>query len=270
MNKKYTGQKLTFLAVASTLTIMQSSDYMNKINADELIPVNDGLIADALISDMDKSFYFEKETVAELNQKVDDYILQKKLEEEERIRLESLKTYIYISSDDLRVTSDIKVEELSMLLQGTKLQHLAQDYIDAQNTYGVNALFLAALTANESGWGTSWLAENKNNLTGYAAYPGKERDARHFSSKRESIMETAKLLSNHYLNPNGKYHNGYSLEEVNIMYCQFADGSANYGWSNAIKAIMTDFARNLKPITEELKEDADAVSFVYFNGVEQY
>ena len=273
MNKTYTNQKLMFLAIASTAVILQTSNrYMDKIQADEdenSVLLTESSIARPLIFDGENQPFVNSERYESLIKIAEDYQQQKKLEEEERLRLENLKTYIYIDSNDLRVLSDIKVEELSMLLKDTDLQPLAQDYIDAQDMYQVNALFLAALTANESGWGTSWLAQNKNNLSGYAAYPGQEENARYFNSKRESIMETAKLISEHYLNPEGKYHNGFALEDVNVMYCQFKDGSANYSWSSQIKTIMSKFAEELKPITEELKEDVEAVSYVYFNGVMQ-
>lgn len=42
-------------------------------------------------------------------------------------------------------------------------------FIDAQNKYGVNAITSFATAINESGWGTSALARNKNNLFGHNA-----------------------------------------------------------------------------------------------------
>lgn len=46
----------------------------------------------------------------------------------------------------------------------------AQAFIDAQNTYGMNALLIFALACNESGYGTSLI--NTNNIFGLGAYDG--------------------------------------------------------------------------------------------------
>ncbi len=44
-----------------------------------------------------------------------------------------------------------------------------QVFIDAQNLYGTNALLVYAMAAHESGWGTSRIALEKNNLFGWNA-----------------------------------------------------------------------------------------------------
>lgn len=258
MNKKDLNKKLMFLGVASTIVLTNQKDFKIKANEESnILTVPEVIFTKGIECEPVMTSYNKfQEDMAEIKR-------LKKLEEE---RLESLKTYIYVDSNDLRVHSDITVEQLTKLLQGTQLENLAQDFINAQNIYGINAIFLTSLAANESGWGTSWLANNKNNLTGYQAYPGREKDARYFETKADSIMRTAQLISEDYLNPNGKYHNGFSIESVNMKYCLYGDGSVNYNWTNTIKEIMYDLTTRLVSVSEELKEDPDASTLVFFNS----
>lgn len=117
-------------------------------------------------------------------------------------------------------------------MKGTGLEGLGSWYLKAEQTYGVNAIFLMALTAQESAWGTSNRARTQNNLSGYAVYSAGAEGAT-FSSKGESIMATAKLISEEYINPQGNYYNGTSVASVNIRYCP-GDGGH---WSSNITKI---------------------------------
>ena len=46
-------------------------------------------------------------------------------------------------------------------------------------------------------------------------------------------MATAELISEMYINPNGEYYNGVSVESVNIRYCPDDGGH----WSSEITQI---------------------------------
>lgn len=76
-------------------------------------------------------------------------------------------------------------------------------FIDNQNKYGVNAIMMFALAINESGFGKSSIAFQKNNLFGHAAYdesPGESADK--YKSVSDSIKAHARVyLSLGYLNP---------------------------------------------------------------------
>lgn len=102
----------------------------------------------------------------------------------------------------------------------------------AEETYGVNAIFLMALTAQESAWGTSNRAKNQNNLSGFEVYSAGAKGAS-FGSKGESIMATAKLISESYINSDGEHYNGTSVDSVNIKYCPDDGGY----WSRSITQI---------------------------------
>ena len=65
-------------------------------------------------------------------------------------------------------------------------------FYNAEQTYGVNGIFIAAIGIHESAWGTSFLAKGKNNLFGYRAF---DRDpinsAQDFESYEEAINVVA-------------------------------------------------------------------------------
>lgn len=66
-----------------------------------------------------------------------------------------------------------------------------QAFIDAQNTYGINALILFAMACHESGNGTSNIAKAKNNLFGWAAYDTNTSNASSYSSVEVGINKQA-------------------------------------------------------------------------------
>ena len=122
---------------------------------------------------------------------------------------------------------------LALALKGTKLYDLIPYFIEAENKYGVNVFALIGLVANESSWGESSRAKRDNNLTGYAVYSNDSK-GRRFSSKKESILETARLLKENYLSPEGIWFNGKSLWNVNEKYCVTPE---KYQWANTINKI---------------------------------
>lgn len=162
--------------------------------------------------------------------------------------LEDITKDISYNPYDLTVTSNVSKAQLEYALKGTSLSGLEGAFIASEKEYGVNAMFLVGLVANESGWGESQRAQTQNNLTGYAVYTDYSRGA-YFSSKEESILETARLLSEDYLNPNGQYHNGYSLWQVNMKYSQVGDGQPNEEWSRVINSITNDLVNKINNIS---------------------
>ncbi len=138
---------------------------------------------------------------------------------------------------DLTEASNLNFDKAYALLEGSALQSAAGAYVYAEEVYGVNAIFLMALTSLESGHGRSTLAMENNNLGGVKSiYGGWE----YFSDWEECIMHIAELLSGSYLTEDGVYFNGYSIWGVNIKYCQ--DGS---DWAGNIITIANDLMNKL-------------------------
>ena len=106
----------------------------------------------------------------------------------------------------------------------------AENFYNIEQKYKINGIFVAALGIHESGWGTSRIALEKNNLFGYTAY---DRDpynnATTFDGYENAINAVAELLATKYLNvagtvisdgiiATGTYFNGNTIKSVNMRY----------------------------------------------------
>ena len=109
----------------------------------------------------------------------------------------------------------------------------AEAFYNAEQKYGVNGIFIAAIGIHESAWGTSYLAKNKNNLFGYKAY---DRDpinsAQDFETYEDAINTVAEALSKNYLKPSGSFYYGTTLQAVNTKY------ASDKEWYNGVYSYM--------------------------------
>jgi beta-N-acetylglucosaminidase len=169
-----------------------------------------------------------------------------KKQEEERKRVQAIndentrRNNVHVYYADVTSTSGITAEELSQVfnkLNEPKMAQYSQAFIDAEKEYGVNALFLAAIAAQESGWGSKAGGTNGTNLTGHCVYNSQSIGTT-FNSGYESIMETAKLLRNNYLTSGAKNFHGYGVEDVNTDYCLHQDmKTTDYTWTGYVVSI---------------------------------
>lgn len=146
--------------------------------------------------------------------------------------------------NDLLQKSNVSVEDMYKALEGTALYELAPVYVEAENLYGVNALFIAGLTAQESAWGTSNRAVNDNNLTGFGVYSNGSVGI-NAPTKRDNILQTTRWIRNKYLTPGASYYNGYGIRDVNVRYCIGANGTADFHWSENITKIATSLLNKI-------------------------
>lgn len=123
-------------------------------------------------------------------------------------------------------------EALQNALKG-RLKELAGVFLEAEEKTGVNALFLAAVAALESGWGESKAAREKNNLFGWTGQNGYQQ----FESRKDCILTVAQRLRELYLTPGGRYFHGYTVEAVNRCY------NGRPEWEKAVVGIMEDLKR---------------------------
>ncbi len=127
---------------------------------------------------------------------------------------------------DLTTPSGLTAEELAAGLR-KELPKYAESFIEAEEKYGVNAIFLAAVAALESGWGRHCFREN--NIFGWS---GKD-----FESKEECIDFVASCLAKNYLSEEGKYYHGKTVSGVNTCY------NGSDFWENKIPQIMWMIAK---------------------------
>lgn len=114
------------------------------------------------------------------------------------------------------------VEELESVLKG-ELKQYAQEFIWAEEDYEINACFLASIAALESGWGEHCF--RPNNFFGFMT-------KREFRTPEEGIDFVAWWLKKHYLNPEGKYYRGGTIDDIGRIWCP-DDGT----WVRLVKGI---------------------------------
>lgn len=91
--------------------------------------------------------------------------------------------------------SGFSAARLDRAFAGTGLNGIGGALVAAEAETGINALLLAGVVAHETGWGSSALARDKNNLAGLGAYDGAEYSCGiRFDSRADSIMFLARLL----------------------------------------------------------------------------
>ena len=137
--------------------------------------------------------------------------------------------YNYYQYLPLRSATSYSADTLSAMINskagaGSLMANKGSAFIDSQNTYGVNALLMTGVAANESAWGTSSIALNKNNLFGLNAIdssPG--TSANTFASAEACINDFANgWMSRGYLYPkDGRYNGGFlgnKASGINVKY----------------------------------------------------
>ena len=102
----------------------------------------------------------------------------------------------------------MSTEELEGVLKG-ELKQYAQEFIWAEEDYGINACFLASIAALESGWGEHRF--KANNIFGFGRME--------FESVPKSIDYVAWYLRKHYLNESGKYYRGGTIADIGKIWC---------------------------------------------------
>ena len=126
---------------------------------------------------------------------------------------------LYFDYDmNLLTPSYITEETLAKAFKNTKMQGLEKYFIQAEKETGINALYLAGLAVHESGWNTSKFAEKRNNLFGWQAYDNDLDKTKYFESKGECILFVAEKIKILYLNENGMFHSGYTIESISSRY----------------------------------------------------
>ena len=104
----------------------------------------------------------------------------------------------------------------------------ATGLVTAENKYSVNVFFLLGVEALESGWITSSISKNCNNLGGVcqtSSHPSNGCGSNsncsfgYYSSVNEFIDYHAEMLHKNYLTPGGSYYHGTSPSAVVTNYC---------------------------------------------------
>lgn len=102
----------------------------------------------------------------------------------------------------------------------------AQQFLDVEDKYGINALFVAAHAAIESAWGTSYYARTRNNLFGFNAVDSNPDQASNYPNQGASTDFYGSFLKRNYLTPGAVYYNGTTPHGVFVRYSSSHDSEA--------------------------------------------
>lgn len=102
----------------------------------------------------------------------------------------------------------MSTEELEAVLKGN-LKQYAQEFLNAEEDYHINACFLASIAALESGWGEHQF--KTNNIFGFGQ--------KEFLSIPHCIDYVAWFLRKHYINENGRYYRGGTIADIGKIWC---------------------------------------------------
>ncbi len=130
---------------------------------------------------------------------------------------------------DLREKTGFTAEDLKVITR-KGLVGCEEAFVKAEETYGVNSIFLISIASLESAHGTQMF--RPNNMFGYGRTG--------FSSKEECIMTVAKGLGTRYLPPGGSLYGGSpTLKGVNKRY------AANPQWYYKVGKYMQGYYAEL-------------------------
>ena len=184
----------------------------------------------------DGHYFYTRDKFSEM---LDDYM--------KNVRIHSVNAstpyynyYQYLPLRSKCVYSSVQLDEIiKSRADGYKMSNTGNAFINYQNTYGVNALIAVGIAANESAWGKSNIAQQKNNLFGLNAVdvsPG--QSANSYESVDACIKTFSETyMSKQYLNPqNWVYSGGYLGNKgsgINVRYASdpyWGEKNANIAW----------------------------------------
>lgn len=121
----------------------------------------------------------------------------------------------------------------------SKMYNAGSYFVNSQNTYGTNALLICGIAANESAWGKSNYALNRNNLFGLEAVDSNPDNATYFSSVSQCIKEFSETwMSKGYLNSGDwRYYGGFLGDKasgINVKYASdpyWGEKAAAVAWN---------------------------------------
>lgn len=118
-----------------------------------------------------------------------------------------------------KVTAEFIQQRIESIRPNSPLVQWSDYFIQGQDKWGVNALYLLAHAALESAWGTSAIATDKNNIFGYMAYDSDPYgNAANFRSMGDCILQVSGFIRRSYLSPGGAWFNGPHLVGMNERY----------------------------------------------------
>lgn len=179
--------------------------------------------------------------------------------------------YTYFNYLPFRSTTTYSAEDLNRFISAntdstSKLINTGQYFINAQATYGVNALLALGVAINESAWGKSNIAQTKNNLFGMNAVdssPGES--ANYYKSVELCINEFAKYyISRGYADPaDWRYYGGFLGNKINGANVKYASDPF-WGEKASAHAFRADLYLSSNDVNN--LKDYDSLTVIKYTG----
>ncbi len=134
------------------------------------------------------------------------------------------------AASDLKSTSGLSAADYEEIMPEAFKGYGGMFY-DCEQNYHINGIFLLAVVRLESGNGESWLSQNQHNVAGNKG----ENGYLSFDVMSEGITYAAQNLGENYLDENGKFYRGGTLEDIESVYCPGG------GWAGQVAGIMAEY-----------------------------
>ncbi len=194
-------KNIKYLLIGGMLLLIGAAFYTNssKVQSNE----------EMLYASIVEKYAKEGEDVSSVDIKTEDEVKEPKKEK-----------YLYLDTTmSLRTKSYATAEDINKMLEGTALSGMGKTFVEAEEKYNVNALYLVGLACEESDYGKSAFAVKRNNLYGWNAVDSNSDNATYFNSKEEATLYVASKLDKNYLTQGGAYFEGYSAKSIDVHYC---------------------------------------------------
>ena len=141
---------------------------------------------------------------------------------------ESIPAYTasQIRAMDVSKPSGVTVADLKLVTRGN-FKGLEEYFWKAEQDYGINCLFVMAIGANESAYGT--ICFRKNNMFGFGG--------KGYATKAENIDVVSRTLARKYLTPGASLYKGKTVDAVHKRY------AASSAWDDHVVSNMVKFYR---------------------------
>lgn len=171
------------------------------------------------------------ETVTTSSETTETVVLDDEIETEETADVEEAEPEIlYKSLDEVKISRDMDLTETTGLSREDfckLLKNFKYDYAgfyernagliwDLSQKDQVNEIFLCGVFALESYYGSDDRHVNAHN---YGSIMTKDGHLVKYATDEEGIEANFKLFANCYLNPEGKYYKGVTLDSIGDTYC---------------------------------------------------
>ena len=145
---------------------------------------------------------------------------------------ESIPTYTKAQLRKLDVSkpSGVTVSDLKLVTKGNFVG-LEEAFWQAEQDYNINCLFLMAIGANESAYGT--ICFRKNNMFGFGG--------KGYATKADNIDAVAKTLANKYLRTGASLYHGKTVDAVHTSY------ASSSVWDDHVINYMHKFYNTISP-----------------------